>query len=150
MTPSGAWCGDILPQEGLFVESAEVFGNLYGTSFQAVRDIMDQGKVCILDVDGMGWQSFFCWERYPCHLLWWSEWAAMEGASSSSTHLCLYGLMRSCVSVDACLLSRCVYGGGMLSFPVSLSSQPMCPVPSSRVAADAAQCKERSKSTGPT
>ena len=42
---------------GLFLESAEVHGNLYGTSVAAVRSVLDQGRVCILDIDVQGAKS---------------------------------------------------------------------------------------------
>jgi guanylate kinase len=38
-------------QHGDFLEHAEVHGNLYGTSFQAIRSVIQAGKVCILDID---------------------------------------------------------------------------------------------------
>ena len=37
--------------EGKFLESANVHGNLYGTSFQAVESVSKQHRVCILDID---------------------------------------------------------------------------------------------------
>jgi hypothetical protein len=33
------------------VESAEVHGNLYGSSIKAVRDVARQGKTCLLEID---------------------------------------------------------------------------------------------------
>ena len=39
---------------GEFLESAEVHGNLYGTSFEAVRSVAASGRVCILDIDVQG------------------------------------------------------------------------------------------------
>ena len=39
---------------GEFLESAEVHGNLYGTSFEAVRSVSASGRVCILDIDVQG------------------------------------------------------------------------------------------------
>ncbi len=41
-----------------FIETAEVHGNLYGTSLQAIKDVQKLGKVCILDVDTEGVVSF--------------------------------------------------------------------------------------------
>ena len=40
--------------EGLFIETAEVHGELYGTSVKAVQDVCGLGKVCvlILDIEG--------------------------------------------------------------------------------------------------
>ena len=40
--------------EGRFIEHAEVHGNLYGTSFAAVRSVLDTGRSCILDIDVQG------------------------------------------------------------------------------------------------
>ncbi|CAE7827723.1 GK1 [Symbiodinium sp. CCMP2592] len=42
---------------GLFLEHAEVHGNLYGTSFAAIQDICDHGHNCILDIDIAGVRS---------------------------------------------------------------------------------------------
>lgn len=39
---------------GMFVESAEVHGNIYGTSIKAIKDVTAQGKVCVLDIDVQG------------------------------------------------------------------------------------------------
>ena len=39
---------------GQFLEHAKVFGNLYGTPLQAVRDSISQGKNLIFDVDWQG------------------------------------------------------------------------------------------------
>lgn len=41
-------------EEGRFLESAFVHCHYYGTSFQAIRDIQSQGKICILDIDVQG------------------------------------------------------------------------------------------------
>ena len=40
--------------DGQFLEHAKVFGNLYGTPLQAVRDSIGQGKDLIFDVDWQG------------------------------------------------------------------------------------------------
>ena len=37
--------------EGKFLESANVHGNLYGTSFEAISSVAEQRRVCILDID---------------------------------------------------------------------------------------------------
>lgn len=37
-----------------FLEYARVFGNWYGTSKAAVRDLMEQGKTVLLDIDWQG------------------------------------------------------------------------------------------------
>ncbi|XP_068689273.1 guanylate kinase-like [Montipora foliosa] len=40
--------------DGEFIESAVYNGNLYGTSKKAVQDVLDLGKVCVLDIDMQG------------------------------------------------------------------------------------------------
>ncbi|KAF0975193.1 hypothetical protein FDP41_005946 [Naegleria fowleri] len=48
---------DVMQKEiddGLFIEHANVHGNLYGTSFQAVKEVQNQGKCCVLDIDIQG------------------------------------------------------------------------------------------------
>jgi len=40
--------------QGLFIESATFGGNMYGTSKKAIRDVSDQHKICILDIDEQG------------------------------------------------------------------------------------------------
>ncbi|KAJ1969828.1 guanylate kinase [Dimargaris xerosporica] len=40
-----------------FIESAEFSGNMYGTSIKAVKDVMDNNKICILDIDMQGVKS---------------------------------------------------------------------------------------------
>lgn len=40
--------------EGKFLESANVHGNMYGTSIAAVEAVADAGKRCILDIDVQG------------------------------------------------------------------------------------------------
>ena len=37
-----------------FIETAEFSGNQYGTSKQAVQDVLQSGKICILDIDVLG------------------------------------------------------------------------------------------------
>ena len=39
---------------GEFLEHAEVHGNMYGTSFAAVRSVAAAGRTCILDIDVQG------------------------------------------------------------------------------------------------
>ncbi|KAI9142460.1 guanylate kinase, partial [Paraphysoderma sedebokerense] len=40
-----------------FIEHAQFSGNRYGTSIKAVRDVMDSGKICVLDIDMQGVKS---------------------------------------------------------------------------------------------
>ncbi|XP_015126463.1 guanylate kinase isoform X1 [Diachasma alloeum] len=39
---------------GEFIESAIFSNNMYGTSKKAVEDVMDAGKICVLDIDTQG------------------------------------------------------------------------------------------------
>jgi guanylate kinase len=39
---------------GLFLEHAEVHGNLYGTSWSSMRNVQTSGKRCLLDIDVQG------------------------------------------------------------------------------------------------
>ncbi|KAI8597146.1 P-loop containing nucleoside triphosphate hydrolase protein, partial [Dissophora ornata] len=39
---------------GEFIENAEFSGNLYGTTVQAVKNVGDLGRICILDIDMQG------------------------------------------------------------------------------------------------
>ena len=39
---------------GEFLEHADVHGNMYGTSFAAVRSVAEAGRSCILDIDVQG------------------------------------------------------------------------------------------------
>jgi guanylate kinase len=42
---------DLIAKEG-FIEHAVFGGNMYGTSFEAVRKVQEEGgKVCILDIE---------------------------------------------------------------------------------------------------
>ncbi|KAK7466496.1 guanylate kinase [Stygiomarasmius scandens] len=43
-----------LLREGAFIEHAEFSGNFYGTSFQTVREVEQQGRRCILDIEAQG------------------------------------------------------------------------------------------------
>ena len=40
-----------LVDEGGFIEHAQFGGNYYGTSVEAVRDIAEKGRICILDIE---------------------------------------------------------------------------------------------------
>ena len=40
-----------LIEDGRFVEHAQFGSNLYGTSVKAVKDVAEQGRVCILDIE---------------------------------------------------------------------------------------------------
>ena len=40
-----------LVNEQGFIEHAQFGSNLYGTSVQAVKDVADKGRTCILDIE---------------------------------------------------------------------------------------------------
>lgn len=44
-------------ERGEFLESAQVHGNLYGTSIAAVNRVRQSNKICILDIDVQGVRS---------------------------------------------------------------------------------------------
>ncbi|GMH54491.1 hypothetical protein TrRE_jg5498 [Triparma retinervis] len=41
-------------EDGKFIEYADVHGNMYGTSFEAVQRVREGGKICVLDIDIQG------------------------------------------------------------------------------------------------
>lgn len=46
-----------------FVEHVEVHGNLYGTSINAVENVIKHNKICLLDIDIQGVKSFQSFEK---------------------------------------------------------------------------------------
>ncbi|MCX7544117.1 guanylate kinase [Marinicella gelatinilytica] len=48
---------------GVFMESAEVFGNLYGTSQEAVQKMLDEGHDVVLEIDWQGAEQIK--KRFP-------------------------------------------------------------------------------------
>ncbi|XP_024527108.1 guanylate kinase 1 [Selaginella moellendorffii] len=48
---------ELAVNEGMFLEHANVHGNMYGTSISAVEAVSDGGKRCILDIDVQGAKS---------------------------------------------------------------------------------------------
>lgn len=38
-------------KEGKFLEFCEIHGNLYGTSYEAIKKVSENGKICILDLN---------------------------------------------------------------------------------------------------
>eukprot|EP00095_Tigriopus_kingsejongensis_P002714 snap_masked-scaffold809_size94238-processed-gene-0.19 protein:Tk02714 transcript:snap_masked-scaffold809_size94238-processed-gene-0.19-mRNA-1 annotation:"guanylate kinase" len=42
---------------GEFIETAEFSGNMYGTSQRAVENVLEKGRICILDIDMQGVQQ---------------------------------------------------------------------------------------------
>lgn len=57
--------------KGNFLEHNEVHGNFYGTLKSAVRDIKNQGKICILDIDVKGAMDIAKQpgKEFKCHYL---------------------------------------------------------------------------------
>lgn len=43
--------------DGHFLEYADVHGNMYGTSLEAVASVATTGKMCVLDIDVQGAQQ---------------------------------------------------------------------------------------------
>eukprot|EP00095_Tigriopus_kingsejongensis_P010962 maker-scaffold129_size324999-snap-gene-2.24 protein:Tk10962 transcript:maker-scaffold129_size324999-snap-gene-2.24-mRNA-1 annotation:"guanylate kinase-like" len=43
--------------DGDFLETAEFSGNLYGTSKEAVRKVLESGQICLLDIEIQGVES---------------------------------------------------------------------------------------------
>ncbi len=41
-------------ERGLFLEHAEVYGNLYGTPVRSVAEILDRDAICVLNIDVQG------------------------------------------------------------------------------------------------
>ena len=37
--------------QGGFIEHAEFSGNYYGTSVQAIKNVAEKGRICILDIE---------------------------------------------------------------------------------------------------
>lgn len=52
-------------KRGEFLETCEVHSNLYGTSKMAVQRVLDQDKICILDIDVQGAQKVKAREDLP-------------------------------------------------------------------------------------
>ena len=46
---------------GKFLEHAEVHGNLYGTTYQAVEIVGQSGRCCVLDIDVQGARLVYLW-----------------------------------------------------------------------------------------
>lgn len=66
---------DKMVEEGKFIEHATVHNQSYGTSYEAVIEVLKGGKVCILDLDvqgvdimrksGLEWDARFVWIAPP-------------------------------------------------------------------------------------
>ena len=52
----------------VFIEYAHVHNNVYGTSKQAIMDVVDDGRVCLLDIDTQGAQSVKA-SGIPCTMI---------------------------------------------------------------------------------
>jgi guanylate kinase len=57
-----------LLQDGGFIEHAEFSGNFYGTSKQAVRDVAQTGRRCILDIEAQGIRQMKTTDLNPVYL----------------------------------------------------------------------------------
>ncbi|KAJ7439860.1 guanylate kinase/L-type calcium channel beta subunit [Mycena latifolia] len=53
---------------GAFIEHAEFSGNFYGTSFETVRQVQDQGRRCILDIEAQGVRQIKASKLDPIYL----------------------------------------------------------------------------------
>lgn len=38
-------------EQGKFVEIVSLFGNLYGTTLDAIEEVTNSGKICVMDVE---------------------------------------------------------------------------------------------------
>jgi len=57
-----------LIHDGAFIEHAEFSGNLYGTSFDAVCQVEQQGRRCILDIEAQGIRQIKMTNLNPVYL----------------------------------------------------------------------------------
>jgi guanylate kinase len=57
-----------LVQSSAFIEHAQFSGNFYGTSFEAVERVQQQGKRCILDIEAQGVQQIKKTDLNPVYL----------------------------------------------------------------------------------
>ncbi|KAI7855900.1 guanylate kinase [Circinella umbellata] len=53
---------------GKFIESATFSGNMYGTSIKSVEDVVESGKVCMLDIDMQGVKSVKATQLNPRYI----------------------------------------------------------------------------------
>jgi len=51
-----------------FIESAEFSGNIYGTSRKAVQDVLNTGRICVLDIDVQGVKSLKRTDLNPLYI----------------------------------------------------------------------------------
>ena len=56
-------------ENGLFIEWANVFGNLYGTSIKAIQAINQQNKICILEIDIQGAETLYNRDDIECNFV---------------------------------------------------------------------------------
>ncbi|THH11671.1 hypothetical protein EW145_g520 [Phellinidium pouzarii] len=57
-----------LRNEGGFIETAEFASNFYGTSKQAVKNVQDEGRRCILDIEAQGVRQVKTTDLDPVYL----------------------------------------------------------------------------------
>uniref|UniRef100_H2YFN8 guanylate kinase n=1 Tax=Ciona savignyi TaxID=51511 RepID=H2YFN8_CIOSA len=55
-------------QQGNFIEHAKFSNNMYGTSKQAVQDVLKSHKICLLDVDEQGVKSIKKTDLNPLYI----------------------------------------------------------------------------------
>jgi len=55
-------------EAGDFIENAEFSANMYGTSKKAVQSVLEQGKICILDIEMQGVILIKKTEMNPCYV----------------------------------------------------------------------------------
>lgn len=56
---------ELVAQNG-FIEHAQFGGNHYGTSVQAVKDVADKSRICILDIEMEVYTTPMALARYFC------------------------------------------------------------------------------------
>ncbi len=47
-----------LRESGAFIETSNVHGSMYGTSYEAIKAVSGRGELCCMDLDGKGAMSF--------------------------------------------------------------------------------------------
>ncbi|KAJ1499007.1 hypothetical protein HMI55_001340 [Coelomomyces lativittatus] len=58
---------DSLISQNQFIEHVEYAGNKYGTTFGAVKEVAEKGKICVLDIEMQGVQLVKSRPEMKCH-----------------------------------------------------------------------------------